>query len=1205
MIEESTNGGGSNDAVSVSHDPEVRALEATFRALQTDILLARAAFARQAGLTFDGKRDEYEVLGYGRQITNRQYREEYSRGGIAGRIVDVMPDATWRGDPAMELVENENPDTDTPFEQAWKELDRTHQICSKLQRVDRLARLSTYAVLLIGVPGELDAEVPKGTPEQLLYLMPFSGGGGPGGSTAPRTLSPDADCTIAEYETDAKSPRFGLPRTYQLKRTDVSSPDFQRPVHWTRIVHVAEGLLDDEVFGQPALERVWNLLIDLRKVTGGGSEAFWLRANQGLHLDIDKDMALPDAKDTIAALKEQADAYKHQLDRWIRTRGVDVKTLGSDVANFANPADAIITQIAGAKSIPKRILTGSEMGELASSQDRENFKDQINGRQTQYAGPYIVRPLVNRLIQFGYLPTPAKGPEAYTVRWPHIQTLTEQEKSAGALSWAQTVVGSEPVFTDSEIRDKWYGMIPLTDEQREEIAERKAEAVKRQQDAMGGPAPADEEEDDDDDEEKAGRFPRAAQTATSDDSELIAVLEAAITANNTDVIDQILGLRHEQSAHTDQTFDLRDAGGAGSGNFGHAGRPGEIGGSASQAAPDVGSGGGSTSTSQLKQQRAVLNDVKRELEQANREPTPGGFSFSYGSGLDFQDVEEVEGGVQLSVRNFGDWMNPPDAEDEEDYDWQIPTQATVKKLDAIVGKIQAKHPDLEVKWYNEGEKNWIGIQVLTPGASGHFKKRSLGGRHAAFNPDQPRDDQGQWTEGNFGASERPTFDPTAIRRMVRESHLTGKQTTKLHTALQQIHEALQDPDIGAELWSVLSSFTPQSLRERLSAMETGLVRLHARPSGTLPKPFYRAAARAEVEHALDAILQLALDPDIGELVQQFLLAAIASKNKTVFQVLGGAGSGNFGHVGRPGEIGGSASGGATGIGRPGEVGGAASGAPGIGSHPEVSDIGGEDTLTTPEPHSGTATVLGQGGINGAKKLVAEDGKTYLYKPVSSERFIFGDTIFENRAANLAERETLASRVAQELGMSHAPVARYGQVPEALGGNGALMDWVDNAQGLPHPLPADLMSRFTNADRAEQVVYDTIIGNVDRHDGNFMVKNDKLIPIDHGYSFGRTYPVAQAPHDVVFSDDITGNVFQTHGHMRNVAAPGMDDSWLSKEAQTTLAGKIEKIRWSRVLRGSHLSVEEQRALRLRTETVVTRLKAGELGKLKTDFQWKEK
>lgn len=475
-------------------DPELRTLMTEIKALETQIVLSRTTWARNHGLSYGGDRDEFEILGYDDILSAEQYRSAYERGGLMGRVIDVMPDATWRGDPAMEVIEDEDPQKETPFETAWYELEKKHQINSKLLRVDKLSRLSTYAVILIGAPGSLEEEIPKGKPEQLLYLMPFLGGGGPGGNNqGSRTVSAGADATVFEYENDASNPRFGLPKTYTLKRVDVSSPVLHRPVHWSRIIHVAEGLLDDEVFGQPALARVWNLFADLRKVTGGGAEAFWLRANAGLHLDLDKDMQLPDAAATVASLKEQMKAYRHQLTRALRTRGVKVTQLGSDVANFGPPADAIITQIAGAKAIPKRILTGSEMGELASSQDRENFRDQVIGRQMQYAGPYIARPLVDRLIKYGYLPTPSKGPDQYQIKWPHIQVLTEQEKVTGAQGWASVnQTQGEVVFTDAEIRDKWAGYEPLTDEQRKEIDDRAQEKMEKQQKAMAATAPPED-----------------------------------------------------------------------------------------------------------------------------------------------------------------------------------------------------------------------------------------------------------------------------------------------------------------------------------------------------------------------------------------------------------------------------------------------------------------------------------------------------------------------------------------------------------------------------------------------------------------------------------------------------------------------------------------------------------------------------------------
>lgn len=530
VISSNGDNGHADDDMKAVGMAELRSLEAT------SILLDRLRFARQHGITFEGARDEYTTFGYDRLISPRQYRDEYARGGIAGRIIDAYPNATWRG--TMELIEDEDPKKDTEFEKAWKELDRSLQIQAKLLRLDKLASLSSYAVLLIGVSGvnnDFESEMPKVTSRsagKVIYLTPFIGGGGPGSNNRSHLSSAiDTDATIYEFETDPRSVRFGLPKSYQIKRLDVASPVFQRPVHWSRVIHVAEGLLDDDVYGQPRLERVWNLLADLRKVTGGGAEAFWLRANQGLHLNVDKDMALPDAQNAISALKEQAEEYKHQLTRWLRTRGVEVNTLGSDVANFANPADAILTQIAGALGIPKRVLTGSEMGELASSQDRENWRDQINGRQTGYAGPYIVRPLVDRLISYGYLPTPRKGPEAYEVRWPQIQTLTEDERAQGASQWASTnSTQGSIVFTEEEIRDKWYGMAPLTDEQKAAIAEQQEEKLKQQQELM-----------------KAKEPPQRDQglRAASGDEELIRVLQAAIEVGATEVIDEILGLERK------------------------------------------------------------------------------------------------------------------------------------------------------------------------------------------------------------------------------------------------------------------------------------------------------------------------------------------------------------------------------------------------------------------------------------------------------------------------------------------------------------------------------------------------------------------------------------------------------------------------------------------------------------------------------------
>lgn len=448
---------------------EMRAAQETREAIirtAASVIIERLQFMRMAGITYNGQRDLYQILGYDRIITNKQFRDRFLRGGIAKRLVLAYPNACWRG--GFDVVEDEDPKTNTKFEQAWKDLAARVKARAVLRRVDILAGLGPYAVLLVGGPGDFDQELPKGngTPDEILYMTPFTGGGGPGLTQGGTSGANYVDATIQTFETDAASPRFGLPNSYMLRRLDVSSPQLQKPVHWSRIIHIAEGTLDNEVYGTPTLEAVWNYLDDLDKVSGGGAEAFWLRANQGLHLNVDADATL--APEEKATIKDMADEYQHQIRRTLFTRKMDVKPLGSDVANFSNPTDSILTLIAGTMGIPKRILTGSEMGELASSQDRDNWRDQINGRQSEYLDPYVVRPLIDRLLAYKYLPQPAAP---YQVKFAHMQVLTEQERSAGALAWANTnKTMGEVVFTNDQIRDHWYEMEPLTPEERQPIA---------------------------------------------------------------------------------------------------------------------------------------------------------------------------------------------------------------------------------------------------------------------------------------------------------------------------------------------------------------------------------------------------------------------------------------------------------------------------------------------------------------------------------------------------------------------------------------------------------------------------------------------------------------------------------------------------------------------------------------------------------------
>jgi hypothetical protein len=396
-------------------------------------LLARASLASAAGLTFGGKRDLYAALGYPRTLTPKDYRERYERGDIAARVVEAYPKATWRG--GAELVEDPDPDIPTDFEEAWRALAKRLSVWSAFSRADILAGLGDFSVLLIGAVGALDSELPTlGGPEGILYLAPYG---------------PD-EVSIDRYEESSENPRYGLPLMYRLRRTSTTSTrrTLNTVVHWTRVLHVAQNLLDDDVTGRPLLGRVWNRLDDLDKVVGSGSEAFWMRVHPGTVFSINPELKV--GEDEIKKFKEQVDEYMHGMRRYLAARGIDTTMMGADTSNFEKQVGAIISLISGSTGIPQRILLGSERGELASTEDKENWNERVRDRRDEFGDP-IVRTFVDRCVVHGALPEP----EQYEVRWPDIDDLTETERAEIADKWSKlNGQAGGVVVQPEEIRDR-------------------------------------------------------------------------------------------------------------------------------------------------------------------------------------------------------------------------------------------------------------------------------------------------------------------------------------------------------------------------------------------------------------------------------------------------------------------------------------------------------------------------------------------------------------------------------------------------------------------------------------------------------------------------------------------------------------------------------------------------------------------------------
>lgn len=412
-------------------------------------LMSRFNIARAAGVTFSGLRKLYEALGYKTELDFEDYNGRYERGDIAARVVEVFPTYTWRGEP--EVWESDNVDVQTRFEREFYDFAERVNLWAQFSLADTLTGIGRYGVLYIGGPGtDVSTPLTASSLDEIEYVLPLT--------------EKQAKIDQTALDKDPKSKTFGLPTFYTIA-TDNVSAQLVRKVHASRCLHLVTEPNGSLLYGMPRLMRVWNRFDDLDKVVGGGSEAFYQRAHRGYQFDVDPDVKVTD--EDKATMTAAIDEFSHNLRRILRTRGVTTTEFGSDVADFKDPMAAIVALISGATSIPQRLMLGSERGEQASTQDRDNWNDVVSERQRTIAHPRVVKPFVERMISIGAI----QAPKHFYTKWPdrEEQTPSEQVDMATKAADINRKQG-ETVVLGEEIRTIYLGLPPFTPEQKAMIA---------------------------------------------------------------------------------------------------------------------------------------------------------------------------------------------------------------------------------------------------------------------------------------------------------------------------------------------------------------------------------------------------------------------------------------------------------------------------------------------------------------------------------------------------------------------------------------------------------------------------------------------------------------------------------------------------------------------------------------------------------------
>ncbi len=225
---------------------------------------------------------------------------------------------------------------------------------------------------------------------------------------------------IVQYEANVRNPRFGQPVMYRITLNDpreqhsgIGLPMATVRVHWSRIIHVSDNNGSSEVFGVPRMRPNLNRILDLRKIYASSAEGYWQQAFAKLVLSTHPQLG-GDVKVNVPQLQNMLENVRNGLQREMLLMGMAASTVAPSVTDPTPHITVHIEAIAIQIGCPVRVLKGSERGELASSQDDDEWLDHVRFRQHNQCTPKIVVPFVDRLIACGVLPAPGQGSKTPT-----------------------------------------------------------------------------------------------------------------------------------------------------------------------------------------------------------------------------------------------------------------------------------------------------------------------------------------------------------------------------------------------------------------------------------------------------------------------------------------------------------------------------------------------------------------------------------------------------------------------------------------------------------------------------------------------------------------------------------------------------------------------------------------------------------------------
>lgn len=368
---------------------------------------------------------------YPEKVTFRNYYNMYSRNNVAARVIETFPDYTWNVMPTV--TDKNGPKSrfsksvtallnmQIPWQDGLKQ-----SLFTSLKQLDVLGGIGGESLLVFGFAdgGRLDRPVKKTTNCRISWVKVLHNG----------------QFEVHKREENEDSPNYGDAVLYKtLAFNNPQESNFANHIAPGKLIHASRCVHFKESVGLPygvsRIQKCYNQLLDIVKLSGASAEVYWLGAFSGLAVETDPNATL--GEESREAMKEEVKKYFDGLARSLMFEGAKAKLLYPAIVSPKEHFELQITMISIATSVPRRFLTGAEAAKLASQQDTINWMERVMNRRDNFIGPKVVISAVQRCIDAGVLAEP-KGDEL-NVSWPRTQSIALNERAVAARNMTEGV----------------------------------------------------------------------------------------------------------------------------------------------------------------------------------------------------------------------------------------------------------------------------------------------------------------------------------------------------------------------------------------------------------------------------------------------------------------------------------------------------------------------------------------------------------------------------------------------------------------------------------------------------------------------------------------------------------------------------------------------------------------------------------------------